>query len=41
MRNSVRVDFLGIIGQDPCDFKSNRLQVDIFQFSYMNTRYIP
>ena len=26
--------FLGIVGQDPSDFKSNRLHVDIFRFFF-------
>ena len=26
--------FLGIVGQDPSDFKSNRLHVDIFRFCF-------
>ena len=26
--------FLGIVGQDPSDFKSNRLHVDIFRFGF-------
>ena len=32
---------LGILGQDPSVSKSNQLRVDIFQFFFMNLRYIP
>ena len=31
---SVPGNFLGIVGQDPSDSKSNRLHVDIFQFFF-------
>ena len=31
---------LGIIGQDPSVSKSKQLQVVIFQFSIINSRYI-
>ena len=32
--------FLGRVGQDPSDSKSNRLNVDIFQFCYIHLRYV-
>ena len=32
--------FLGIVGQDPNDSKSNRSHVDIFRFCYIHLRYI-
>ena len=32
--------FLGIVGQDPSDPKSNQLHVDIFQFCFIHWRYI-
>ena len=32
--------FLGIVGQEPSDFKSNWLHVDIFQFCFTHLRYI-
>jgi hypothetical protein len=31
--------FLGIVGQDPSDSKSNRLHVDIFHFSFIELWY--
>jgi hypothetical protein len=32
--------FLGIVGQDPSDSKSNWLHVDIFYFFFIHLRYI-
>ena len=32
--------FLGIVGHDPSDSKSNRLHVDIFRFCFIPLRYI-
>ena len=32
--------FLGIVGQNPSDSKSNRLHVDIFRFCFIHSRYI-
>ena len=32
--------FLGIVGQDPRDSKSNRLLVEIFRFGYIHLKYI-
>ena len=32
--------FLGIVGQDPSDFTSNRLHVDIFRFLFIHLRHV-
>ena len=37
---SVPEKFLGIVGQDPGDYQSNRLHVDIFQFCFIHLGYI-
>ena len=34
------MDILSIIGQDPSASKSKQLHVDIFQFSFINLKYI-
>ena len=32
--------FLGIVGQDPSDSKSNQVHIDIFRFFFIHSRYI-
>ena len=36
----VPMKFLGIVGQDPSDSKSNWLHVDIFRFYFIHMRYV-
>ena len=40
LSTSVPGKFSGIVGQDPSDFKSNQLHVDIFRFCCSHLRYI-
>ena len=37
---SVPAKFLCIVGQDPSDFKSSRLHVDILTFCFIHLKYI-
>ena len=39
LSHSMPRKFLGLVGQDPSDSKSNRIRVDIFPFCCINLRY--